>query len=140
MKCPRSSLLAIVTLAAQFHPAHQFAAMTSLTSHSAGPEAYIVIEAKLDPSHRERFASYASQVPALVAKYGGEYKVMGGTHEPLEGEWGATRIVMHRWPNAESAREFWHSEEYRELKKVREGTGDFRIILLEGLQRKELDE
>ena len=106
----------------------------------SGAEAYIVIEAKLEKSELERFSDYASKVPLLVKKYGGEYIVLGGEHEPLEGEWGSTRIVIHRWPNAEMARQFWNSDEYKELKKVREGTGDFRIMLLEGLKKSGMDE
>lgn len=106
-----------------------------------GPEAYVVVEARLKPSEAGRFMdSYASRVPALVAKYGGEYVVLGGRHEPLEGEWGETRLVLHRWPNAEMARRFWHSEEYREVKKGREGTGEFRVMLVEGLERGDLEE
>ena len=65
--------------------------------------------------------------------------MLGGEHEALEGEWGDTRIVVHRWPNADAARRFWNSEEYAELRKVREGTGDFRIMLLEGLEKEDLE-
>ena len=104
---------------------------TNANSENNKP-AYVVIEAKLKESEMERFGLYASQVPALVSKYGGEYLVLGGHHEALEGDWDTTRIVLHRWPSMVEARKFWDSDEYQELKKLREGTGEFRIMLLEG--------
>eukprot|EP01083_Nonionella_stella_P182769 658484_1 len=94
---------------------------SGVTPSVPGPPAYVVIEAQLKQSEMERFGSYASQVPSLVQKFGGEYIVLGGKHEPLEGEWEDTRLVMHKWPNAEMAKQFWDSGEYQELKKIREG-------------------
>lgn len=132
MKLTKRSLL-LITMAANVRLTHQFSGAVP-----SSPEAYMIIEAKLKQSELGRFGIYATKVPSLVEKYGGEYIVLGGKHEPLEGEWGETRIVMHKWPNAESAKQFWNSEEYQELKKVREGTGDFRIMLVEGLDRSDL--
>ena len=117
-------------LAIKFNSCFSF---SGVTPPVPGPPAYVVIEAKLKQSEMERFVSYSSQVPSLVQKFGGEYIVLGGNHEPLEGEWEDTRLVMHKWPNAEMAKQFWDSVEYQELKKIREGTGDFRIMLVEGL-------
>mmetsp|Transcript_44101 Transcript_44101/g.64815 ORF Transcript_44101/g.64815 Transcript_44101/m.64815 type:complete len:135 (-) Transcript_44101:359-763(-) len=109
-------------------------------SVSRTPPAYILIEAKLKQSEMERFSSYASKVPLIVEKYGGEYIVLGRRHEPLEGEWGETKVVLHKWPNAEMAKRFWESDEYREIKKIREGTGEFRIMMVEGLEKNDLPE
>ncbi len=92
--------------------------------------AYLVVEAVItDP---ERFAGYARRVPEAVARAGGEYLVLGGEAEALEGDWGEQRLVVHRWPDMATARRFWHSEEYREIKRLREGTGRFRVMLLDG--------
>lgn len=121
----------------QFKKCFSFSGVTPPGSLS-GPPAYVVIEAQLKQSEMERFASYASQVPRLVQQFGGEYIVLGGKHETLEGEWGDTRLVMHKWPNAEMAKQFWDSDEYQELKKIRQGTGDFRIMLVEGLDEESI--
>lgn len=92
--------------------------------------AYLVVEARLhDPG---AFAAYARIVPELVARYGGEYLAIGGEQEALEGDWSGLRVVLHRWPDMERARLFWHSEEYRAAKALREGTGEFRVLLVEG--------
>lgn len=99
--------------------------------------AYVVVEARVHD--REAFAAYARRVPEIVARYGGEYVALGGAQEVLEGDWGASRIVLHRWPDRESARRFWESPEYAEAKALRAGTGEFRVMLVEGLARETLE-
>lgn len=92
--------------------------------------AYIIVEAII--TKPQEFAAYAQAVPAVVAKYHGNYRILGGEVETLEGDWGTTRIVMHEWPSMEAARAFWHSDEYAAVKPLREGTGQFRVILVAG--------
>ena len=95
--------------------------------------AYIIVEAIVhDP---ETFSAYAKKVPAIVAQFGGEYLVLGGPQKSLEGDWSHSRVVMHRWPSAEQARAFWESDEYAAAKPLRAGTGEFRVILVEGVQQ-----
>lgn len=92
--------------------------------------AYLVVEAVI--TDWQKFAAYAKRVPDAVARAGGEYVVLGGEAESLEGDWGEERLVVHRWPDMASARRFWHSDEYREIKRLREGTGRFRVMLVDG--------
>lgn len=99
--------------------------------------AYLVVEAVI--TDREKFAAYARQVPELVARFGGEYIALGGTQEALEGDWGEVRLVVHRWPDMASARRFWNSPEYAEVRELREGAGEFRVMLLEGRHKEELE-
>jgi uncharacterized protein (DUF1330 family) len=152
-------------------------------SISSSTPAYILIEAKI--TDLEKFYDYASIVPSIVKRYGGEYIVLRGKHTPLEGDWGyhdmnknndnnnenengedlvkenedvkkkeddeekllasmlksmlpseesiESKIVLQKWPNEKMAKAFWNSPEYAEVKKLREGTGTFRIMLIEGL-------
>lgn len=44
-----------------------------------------------------------------------------------------TKIVIQKWPSVDMAKKFWDSPEYAQVKKLREGTGTFRIMLVEGL-------
>jgi uncharacterized protein (DUF1330 family) len=99
--------------------------------------AYIIVEAVI--THPDAFAAYAKAVPPVVAQYGGEYKILGGQASALEGEWGATKIVMHEWPSVEAAKAFWYSEEYAKIKPLREGTGEFRVILVDGRSSQKLE-
>ncbi len=99
--------------------------------------AYLVVEAVI--TDREKFMAYAQRVPELVARFRGEYIVLGGTQEALEGDWGDVRLVVHRWPDMASARRFWNSPDYAEVRKLREGAGEFRVMLLEGRRKEELE-
>jgi len=104
-------------------------------TNAAGEErqamaAYLVVEAEI--TDWEKFSAYARSVPSLVTRFGGEYLVLGGKAEALEGDWGGERLVVHRWPDMETARQFWNSAEYAEIRKLREGAGRFRVMLLEG--------
>ena len=92
--------------------------------------AYLVVEAVI--TDWKKFADYAKRVPDAVARAGGEYLVLGGEAESLEGDWGEERLVVHRWPDMDTARRFWHSDEYRELKRLREGAAQIRVMLVDG--------
>ena len=99
--------------------------------------AYLVVQAELTDS--VRFRRYSEKVPQLVADFGGEYIVLGGKSEVLEGELDGVKLVIHRWPNMEAAKLFWNSPQYRDVKKLREGTGQFKVMLLEGRVRQHLE-
>ncbi len=100
-------------------------------------DAYMLIEAEI--SDPVQFAEYAQAVPRVVERYGGEYRVVGGMHVPLEGDWGNTRLVISRWPSVEAAQEFWDSDEYAEVRKLREDTGEFRVMVIEALPEDKVD-
>ena len=143
----RLSIIFILLICAPFHL--DFAAAfamkypsqppSSISNNAASAPAYLVIEAQIKSTEMKQFSLYAAKVPPIVAKYGGEYIVLGGEHVPLEGDWGETRIVLHRWPCKSMAKDFWESEEYKEVKKLRQGTGNFRIMLVEGLKKEDVD-
>ncbi len=98
--------------------------------------AYLLIEARLtDP---RRFAAYAAAAPALVARFGGHYLVLGGEQASLEGEHAQTRTVISCWPDRATALAFWHSPAYAAIKPLRAGTGTFRVLLADGLQAQPL--
>lgn len=93
--------------------------------------AFMVIQA--DIKDREQFKAYTQVVPAIVKKYGGRYRVLGGDVEVLEGDWQERRIAVSEWPSMDVARQFWNSPEYREAKKLREGICDVQVLLIDGL-------
>ncbi len=99
--------------------------------------AFLLVEAKLTDT--KRFAAYVEKVPKIVEKYGGEYLVKGGDMEVLEGDWDGMKIVIHRWSNKHAAKKFWNSTEYREARQIRVGTGEFRVMLLEGFNSERLE-
>lgn len=98
--------------------------------------AYMLIEARItDPA---RFRAYAEANPPLVARYGGRYLAMRGETVALEGELGAAKIVISEWPDMDAARRYWHSPDYAALRVLREGCGEFRVLLVDGLSQESL--
>ena len=94
--------------------------------------AYMVIQATV--TNPNQFAEYVELIPVMIEKYGGRYRVQGGGEvETLEGEWGYQALVIVEYPSMDQARTMWHSDEYKELKKLREGAADITVLLADGL-------
>ena len=81
----------------------------------------------------ERAARYAAVSPATVKRYGGRYLARGGAISVLEGSWDPKRLVVIEFPSIEKAREWYGSPEYREVRRLREGAGEWRVLLVEGV-------
>ncbi len=81
----------------------------------------------------EKFARYREKVPAVVAKYGGSYKVRGGAMEALEGEAPSPRIVVIEFDDAAAARRWYASEDYAPLIALRQSASDGALLLVEGV-------
>ena len=91
--------------------------------------AFMIIRA--DITNLEQFVEYAKRAPALIEKYGGRYRCMRGEVEQLEGNPDNRKIVVSEWPSMEAAQSFWNSDEYAELKQVREGAAEIDVQLVE---------
>tara|TARA_R110002167_G_scaffold349844_1_gene561834 strand:- start:50240 stop:50542 length:303 start_codon:yes stop_codon:yes gene_type:complete len=98
--------------------------------------AYLIIQATVHDW--DKFTLYTQAVPPLIKKFGGEYIVMGAP-ELIEGECAPKSLVISQWPNCEAAHVFWNSAEYAAAKKYREGTGQFNIMLIDGLSQTPLE-
>jgi uncharacterized protein (DUF1330 family) len=93
--------------------------------------AYVIAQLVIqDP---EGFEAYRKMVPATIAKYGGKFVVRGGTMETLEGHWDTQRLVIIEFENAERAKQWWASEDYREAKQLRQRTAETQLIVVEGV-------
>jgi len=82
---------------------------------------------------RERFlADYHPAVAPLIAAFGGRYIMVGRGLQALEGAFpSGGSSVISVWPDRAAALAFWNSAEYAEVKKLREGTGDFQVVLID---------
>lgn len=81
----------------------------------------------------EAYEEYRKQVPPLVAKYGGKYLVRGGEMEKVEGDWSPTRVVILEFESMERAKEFYYSEEYEPLKRIRLSATNSNMVLVNGV-------
>jgi uncharacterized protein (DUF1330 family) len=92
--------------------------------------AYVIVEIEItDPAGYEEYKKLAG---ATVEKYGGKYIARGGNTEVLEGDWKPNRIVVLQFESMQRAKDWLHSEEYREPRKMRHRTANTKMILVEG--------
>jgi uncharacterized protein (DUF1330 family) len=93
--------------------------------------AYVLVDAKVtDPAQYEEYRKVA---PAAIARYGGRYLVRGGATTVLEGEWQPNRIVVLEFPDADAARRFYESPEYRAARALRAGAAAMNVIVVDGV-------
>lgn len=93
--------------------------------------AYLIYDVEIhDP---EPYGAFMQQVKPLVEKMGGRYLARGGAHEVLEGDWSPTRIVLFEFPDMESARALFNSEDYAPLKALRQSCSTGHVVIVEGV-------
>jgi uncharacterized protein (DUF1330 family) len=79
--------------------------------------AYVIID--IDIHDAAGFQKYRDDVPAIIAKHGGEYLVRGGEFEVIEGDWKPRRVALLRFPSRHAIRTFFADLEYTPLKALR---------------------
>ena len=94
-------------------------------------KAYMLVRAVIQD--REKFVNgYGKEAAKLVEKYGGKYLVVAPGAVSLEGALeGYSSVAISRWPSKQAALDFWNSEEYMEVKKLRENLADVEVLLVE---------
>ena len=94
-------------------------------------KAYIIVFATIHD--RENFVTnYGPAAAKLTEKFGGKYLIRAPGGIPLEGmDSSNPSVVISEWPNKATAEKFWNSEEYNEVKKLREGIADCKVLLVE---------
>jgi uncharacterized protein (DUF1330 family) len=93
--------------------------------------AYIV--GNVEVTNPERYAGYTKEVGVSVAQYGGRFIVRGGRAERLEGSSEPKRVVVIEFPSVERARAWWDSDEYRDLKAIRQSASIASLFVVEGV-------
>ena len=88
--------------------------------------------AQLNVKNLEPYKKYIEKVTPLVKKYGGEYIVRSGKYEVIQGEWLYPRNVIIKFPSFQNAVDFYKSDEYKPVKKIREDNSVGNIIIIEG--------
>jgi uncharacterized protein (DUF1330 family) len=91
-----------------------------------------VIAAVTEARDQDALVEYRRRNTDVVAAHGGRFVVRGGAHETLEGEWDPLRLVVIEFPDAETARRWYDSDDYAPLKELRQAASDTDIVLVEG--------
>ena len=94
--------------------------------------AYIVAEIQItDPV---AYQAHAPIALATVARFGGRIIAGGSKIELLDGGPMPNRIVVIEFPDAETARRWYRSDDYQAALKVRLSTSQGRVFLIEGAE------
>ena len=93
--------------------------------------AYVVVNIRVkDP---DLYAEYARGAPGTVERFGGRYLARGGAVDVREGSWSPERLVILEFPDVDAARAWYGSDEYAELRAVRERASQGELVITEGL-------
>ncbi len=93
--------------------------------------AFVIVDVEItDPV---RYEEYRRLATPTVAAHGGRYVVRGGAVRKLEGSWQPGRLVVLEFPDAERAREWWDSDDYRPAHHLRETCARTDMIIVDGV-------
>ena len=90
--------------------------------------------AHIEVTNPELMAKYRELVPEIVKKYDGKYLVRGGDSKIIEGDYFKHRIVILEFPSRENAENFYNSEDYAPVKKLRLNAGNNSSVIVDGLE------
>ena len=93
--------------------------------------AYLIID--IDVHDPAGFQKYRDEVPAIIAKHGGEYLVRGGEFDVIEGDWKPHRVVLFRFPSRQAIRNFFADPAYAPLKALRLKTSKMIAVGVDGV-------
>lgn len=93
--------------------------------------AYIV--ANVDVTDPEAYAEYRKGVVASLEPFGGRFLARGGRAEALEGSYPVKRVVILEFPDYDSARGWWDSPAYRDLRALRQRASRGDLLVVEGV-------
>ena len=92
--------------------------------------AYVI--ADIQVTDTAAYEPYRPLAAASIARFGGRFIVRGGKVDLLEGEPEPERIVVIEFPDADTARRWYRSDEYQSALKIRQSASHGRVFLVEG--------
>ena len=92
--------------------------------------AYVI--ADIQVTDTAAYEPYRPLAAASIARFGGRFIARGGKVDLLEGEPEPERIVVIEFPDADTARRWYRSEEYQSALKIRQSASQGRVFLVEG--------
>ena len=93
--------------------------------------AFIVVDTKI--ANDIEYEEYKRLAKPIAEKYGGVYRVRGGTLDIRETDlWTPTRIVVVEFPDMASAQAFLDSDEYAPVKKLRHTNAECTLFIVDG--------
>jgi uncharacterized protein (DUF1330 family) len=94
--------------------------------------AYVIVD--IDVFDEEQYAIYRKLAPRTVSEHGGKYLIRGGPMELLEGGSLPKRFVVLEFPSISAVKRWWNSQEYQELKLIRQASTNTNMFVIEGVE------
>jgi uncharacterized protein (DUF1330 family) len=93
--------------------------------------AYIIADVAI--TNEAQMVEYRQWSSRAMREHGAEVLVRGGAIEPLEGGWQPQRMVVLKFGDRAAARAYYDSQTYTHARKLREGAGTIRMIIVDGV-------
>ncbi|MHC4618423.1 MAG: DUF1330 domain-containing protein [Planctomycetota bacterium] len=93
--------------------------------------AYVI--ARIEVTNRQRYEAYVELTPATIAKFGGRFIARAGETLSLEGPEETRRVVILEFPSLEQAKQWYRSDDYQTVKKVRAGAAKADFLAIDGV-------
>lgn len=101
--------------------------------------AFILADVDVKDMDAYRDSGYLDNTPKIAAKFGGKYRARGGEMDIVEGDWSPARMIIIEFPDMESVRAFYKSEEYAPWAKIRQSLATSKIIAVDGVESIEIE-
>jgi uncharacterized protein (DUF1330 family) len=82
----------------------------------------------------ERYQEYFTAVAPLIQRHGGRLLAQG-MPEVMEGTMPWERAVLLEWRSQQDFFNFWHSQEYVEIRRLREGATEWQAALVPAIEQ-----
>jgi uncharacterized protein (DUF1330 family) len=93
--------------------------------------AYLI--ARMEVEEITLLKDYLTTTPSIIEQYHGKFMARGGPTITFEGPEETRRIVLIEFPSLSDAEGFYHSHEYAEARKLREGVAVAEFIAVDGI-------
>lgn len=94
------------------------------------PKGYIIGHITMNDA--EAYQEYIARDTPLIQAHGGRPLVRGGQGDVVEGP-DFTRHVVFEFPDYETAKALYYSDEYQEVARIRRNNATSMIVLVEGV-------
>jgi uncharacterized protein (DUF1330 family) len=93
--------------------------------------ALVLVEVSIhDPT---LYNEYKKHTLETIEKYHGKFLVRGVPTESLEGDWNPERLVILQFPDIKTAKAWWSSPEYSDIKTIRYQAANSKMLVVESL-------
>lgn len=79
---------------------------------------------------REKYAAYEADFRKVLEPFGGRILAVEDSARVIEGQWPSARTVVLQFPSEETAQEWYNSESYRALMRLRVDAAQAAIAIL----------